>query len=462
MIISKCVIISSMRRISVLIILLIIFYSVEAQRPQKQELLINAILSHNVDSVKLLLTQGANPNYENIYGITPLLFAVEQGDTAIIKILLDSGAKINIVPPYDPPAISFAVINFKDTVLRFLLEHNANPDIFDHAGRSPLYYAIVYGNYGAADLLLLYGADPDRLVNGWTPLQLATYYNDTLLINMLVYYGADVNKADTLGITPLHVAAQYNNLLAAKDLVGHQARLDLLTNDLASPIDFAIYSRSHVVFDFLIGQNPSFDNFVNGRYDAYQVAEYTQNYHARRTLAKNGMRTPSFVLEYYVRFTQFFNFGSYMPGMDIGVKELYSNVSLSFGFYKSLFNRRILIPQNEHVFYQYWESRWVIDLMVKRDFYLFHMGRINNYLSIGANFLMSYAAYRGTLMTDMSRRIAPAIGLSFDYNRFGMEALVTYLDMPLLSKTEFFGNIGLYYRLPTTQLRISTKGKILY
>ena len=434
----------------------------QIQQQDINQLLISAILSRNADSVQLMLSQGANPNYEDVYGITPLLFAVETGDTNIIKLLLDKGAKIDIVPPYDPPAVSFAVINYKDTVLSFLLEHGANPDIEDWAGRTPLYYAIRNGNYTAADMLLLYGADPDRIVDGWTPLQLASYFNDTLLINMLIYYGADINMPDTLGITPLHVAAQYNNLLAAQDLVDNEARLDLLTNDLASPVDFAIYSRSHKVFDYLMEKDPSFDNFVNGQFDAYQVAEFQQNYHARRVLAKRGLRTPTFMLEYYVRFAQFFNFGSYMPGLDLGLRELFSNVSLTFGFYQRLMSKRILIQESEHVFYQYWESRWIIDITARKDLYLFHIGRVNSYLSLGANFLLSHATYRGTLLTDMTKEITPVGGLSFDYNRFGFDVLLTYLDMPLLNKGEVLANLGFYYRLPTTALKIKTKPKILY
>ncbi len=428
----------------------------------KNEQLISAILNHNIDSVQLLLQQGANPNYENIYGVSPLLFAVEAGDTAVIRLLLDHGADINIVPPYDPPAVSFAVINFKDTIVHYLLDRGANPDIHDRAGRTPLYYAIRNGNYQAADLLLLYGADPDGKVEGWTPLQLAAYYNDTLLINMLVYYGADVNATDTLGYTPLHVAAQFNNLLAAKTLIKNKARLDLLTNDLASPVDIAVYLRSHDVFDFFMDNKPTFDNFVNGRFDTYQVAEFQQNYHARKVLKKAGIYSPTLVLDYYVRFTQFWNANDYMPGIDIGVKELFSNVSVSLGFYKRLFGRRIIIQQREHVFNQYWESRWVTDVMAKKDFYLFHTGRVNTYLSLGANFLMSYATYRGTLLTDFSKAIEPVGGVSFDCDRFGFELLVTYFYKPLLDAGEWYGNFGVFYRLPTIPVKIKTKKKIVY
>jgi ankyrin repeat protein len=102
-----------MKRTALTISLLLFFVIKIFSQESKDELLISAVLSHNVDSVRLLLEQGANPNYENIYGVSPLLFAVEEGDTVIIQILLDNGANINIVQPYDPPAVSFAVINFK-------------------------------------------------------------------------------------------------------------------------------------------------------------------------------------------------------------------------------------------------------------------------------------------------------------------------------------------------------------
>ncbi len=446
------------------VIVSLVFLCAVSTRAQidKNQLLISSILSGNVDSVKLLLKQGANPNYEDIYGITPLLFAVERGDTVLIKLLLDKGADIDIVPPYDPPAVSFAVITFKDTVLRYLLRQGANPNIVDQAGRTPLYYAIRNGNYQAADMLLLYGADPDTLIEGWTPLQLASYYNDTLLINMLLYYGADVNRADTLGLTPLHVAAQFNNLLAAKALLARHARMDLLTDDLASPVDMAIYMRSHKVFDYFMGMGPGFDNFVNGRFDAYQVAEFQQNYHARRALSHRGLRTPTIDIEYFVRLGQLFNTGDYMSGVGLGMKELFSGVSVSFDFYKRLFSKRIIIPQSEHVYYQYWETRWALDVVCKKEFYLFHIGRVNNYLDLGGSFLLSYARYRGTLMTDITREFVPIVGYSMDYGRLSFELLFTYFDKPLLSSRDVYANAGVYYRFPTTPLRIRTKKKILY
>ena len=451
-----------MKRLWVIVSLMFLCGFVTNAQIDKNQLLISSILNGNIDSVKLLLKQGANPNYENIYGITPLLFAVEQGDTVLIKILLDKGADMNIVPPYDPPAVSFAVINFKDTVLRFLLRQGANPNIVDQAGRTPLYYAIRNGNYQAADMLLFYGANPDTLIEGWTPLQLASYYNDTLLINMLVYYGADVNRPDTLGLTPLHVAAQFDNLLAAKVLLSRQARMDLLSKDLASPVDIAIYTRSHKVFDYLMGFGPSFDNFIDGRFDAYQVAVFQQNYHARHVLSQKGLRTPMIDIEYFVRLGQLFNTGDYMPGVGLGIKELFSGVSVSFDFYRRLFSKRIIIPENEHVYYQYWETRWALDVVGKKAFYLFHLGRLNNYLELGGSFLLSYATYRGTLMTDITKEFVPAIGYSFDYNRFSFEFLFTYFDKPLLMRRELYVNAGVYYRLPTTPLKIRTKKKILY
>ncbi len=151
-----------------------------------------------------------------------------------------------------------------------------------------------------------------------------------------------------------------------------------------------------------------------------------------------------------------------MFGLDVGVNELFTNISFSLGFYKRVFNKRIIIQQSEHVFYQYWESRWVVSLGAKKDFYLFNIGRVNNYFSLGANFLMSYAAYRGTLKTELSKEIAPLIGYSIDYKSFGADMLFTYLRKPMLHTREIYANIGVFYRLPTSPLRIRTKKKILY
>ena len=44
-------------------------------------------------------------------------------------------------------------------------------------------------------------------INGWTPLHWAVKYSTSVIVEMLLDRGADVNAASKYGWTPLHLAA---------------------------------------------------------------------------------------------------------------------------------------------------------------------------------------------------------------------------------------------------------------
>lgn len=58
--------------------------------------LIRETAKGNTDAVTALLTSGANPNAQNIYGYTALLTALANGLTKVAQILLDFGASVHI------------------------------------------------------------------------------------------------------------------------------------------------------------------------------------------------------------------------------------------------------------------------------------------------------------------------------------------------------------------------------
>lgn len=59
-------------------------------------LLFRAVCNGNFNVVELLLTKGADPNVQNIYGETPLHQAVDNGKHNIINLLLEKNADPNI------------------------------------------------------------------------------------------------------------------------------------------------------------------------------------------------------------------------------------------------------------------------------------------------------------------------------------------------------------------------------
>ncbi len=55
--------------------------------------LIDAIKSGDIDSLERLIFEGANVNYQDEQGWTPLSWAAGKGDAKVVKLLLDKGAE---------------------------------------------------------------------------------------------------------------------------------------------------------------------------------------------------------------------------------------------------------------------------------------------------------------------------------------------------------------------------------
>lgn len=85
-------------------------------------------------------------------------------------------------------------------------------DQIDNDGRSPLHWAVARGDSKAVDLLLRYGADPnkvDRIKQG--PLRSSLKAEDPTCMKMLIKAGANVHQRDNWKQTPLIAALFYQN-----------------------------------------------------------------------------------------------------------------------------------------------------------------------------------------------------------------------------------------------------------
>ena len=140
-------------------------------------------------------------------GLTPLLFAVRQGDAAGAGILLDGGADINKVSGGDHTTpLLMAIINGQYDLASTLLDRGANPTLASDNGVTPLYAVL---NVEWAPMALY--PQPRAYLQ-----QKITYLD---LMSKLIAKGADVNARLKMKVW----YSEYNFPLSGVDEVGATA-----------------------------------------------------------------------------------------------------------------------------------------------------------------------------------------------------------------------------------------------
>jgi ankyrin repeat protein len=240
-----------------------------------QTALMWAVLENHADMVKLLLVRGADINaHTNVSlpkgeyvparaggaagtgiirqralptpdgGMTPLLFAVRDGNAEMMRLLLDHGADIQQSSGNHTSPLIIALLNGQVGIATELLARGADPNAADDYHRAALFAAIDLRNFNHekyGDLptdgrdplelikaLLQKKADPNLRTDtvpvhglmqfdaswvnfdGQTPFVRAALSGDIAVMRLLLEHGADSNIATTQGTTALMAAAGIN------------------------------------------------------------------------------------------------------------------------------------------------------------------------------------------------------------------------------------------------------------
>jgi ankyrin repeat protein len=182
-----------------------------------------AVLENHTDMIKLLLARGADINAHTTVttpkgeyvparaggasgtgiirqralptangGMTPLLFAVRDGNLELTKLLLDSGADIAQTSGNHTSPLVIALLNGNVGLAGYLLERGADPNAADDYKRAALFAAIDLRNFNHEKYA-------DLPTDGKDPL---------VLIKALIKKGANVNlRTDTV---PVHGLMQFD------------------------------------------------------------------------------------------------------------------------------------------------------------------------------------------------------------------------------------------------------------
>jgi len=143
-----------------------------------QTALMSAANSNHLDTIKFLISCGANINATRNTGITALMLASKTGSEKVVEYLIQNGADINLIT-------------------------NDGADAF--------IYATQYGNVPCAALLLEAGADINHMDKDGTALHNATREGQYDSAKFLLDKGIDYNLKNPKGETALDIAKKKDN-----------------------------------------------------------------------------------------------------------------------------------------------------------------------------------------------------------------------------------------------------------
>ena len=144
-----------------------------------------------------------------------LLEAIEHDNLVKMKTLLEEGVDLSapivigeeyeLDEPDEIGLLFYVIRNYASLeVIELLLEYGVDIAACDETGISALDTAIKFKRHDIIKLCIDKGLDINvsNRKSGITPLMLASCFNDTQTVELLLEYGADINAVDKYGMSP--------------------------------------------------------------------------------------------------------------------------------------------------------------------------------------------------------------------------------------------------------------------
>lgn len=185
----------------------------------------------HVDTVEELLHRGARINIADIKGMTPLLYSSRNGHFNIVVTLIKYGANINTPDVNNWSAVHYAAKNGHKDITFYLAKSGAilsNKESLD--GKTPLMLAAQYGRPETVSVLLENGVNVKTVSTNdhVTALILAAKEGHKGVVSILVNAGADLDALDRFAWSALHYTASWGRRETTSILIDGGADVNLM------------------------------------------------------------------------------------------------------------------------------------------------------------------------------------------------------------------------------------------
>jgi quinoprotein dehydrogenase-associated probable ABC transporter substrate-binding protein len=213
----------------------------------------NAIVADDLDRVRYVVQHGAQIDFRDGEGNTPLINATRFGYADVATFLVDHKADVKQADRTNWTPLMFAAWTDNPKLLTMLIHHGSSLETKDADGLTPLAIASQNGKVEAARVLVDAGADVNVPVakGGYTPLMLAAVSGSSDLADALIKHGARVNAVNSGGVTALMIAAAGNHSGVAALLLKAGADINARSEDGRTALSIAEANNNEPVIRLL-------------------------------------------------------------------------------------------------------------------------------------------------------------------------------------------------------------------
>jgi ankyrin repeat protein len=416
------------------------------------DLLFEAADKGNTDDVLKQLLKGADVNSKTYEGITPLMYAAQNGHLEVAEILIHNGADVNARPADGVTALIAATRFNHEDVIDTLIHYGALMNVKTNDSATALLYASAYGYFIPVDMLVFYGANVNlSAIDGSSPLIIASLFGNKEIVELLLNKGADIYAKDSTGWTALHCAVYNSHIDIVKLLLEKGAAVNQKNKDSYTALAIASETGNSEIAEYLLSHGADVSFKTNDSASAFRLALLNNKIDILKTLKKNGAKKELKPVLNNIRISPIgfdMNNHDFMYSIDAGIHDIKYNIGFDLGYCTRLWANRTLVPIGADTYYQFWETRSLFSLSFEKLFKINTCQDFQQGIFVDAKGVYTYGKYTAskTKPNDLFL-FSPCIGYMIFNNSVGAKISYEYLDLKVKDLLPHRINIGFFFTI---------------
>ena len=211
----------------------------------------------------LKFSSGADVNYSNSHGDTPLILAIKTQNAEVVEFLLRPTLNVNAKNSRKKTALHYAVASNDIEIANKLLDYNASVSQVDNDGYTPIHTACKYGREELLHRMFeKFPKEAQKILSqptndGKTPLLVAkcALHYAKRTVKFLISQGSDLKRVDKYRNTVLHLYSDKDDATTCSEILCSPEGQDLIKQrnlNLETPLHVAAsYGHYHTCYEIL-------------------------------------------------------------------------------------------------------------------------------------------------------------------------------------------------------------------